>query len=77
MYQQLLYKAVLMLFKEVEKMSVELDRLNASVSAIGTSVDSAVQKIDELKKTGVDPAALTPIADAIDAAKAKLDAALV
>lgn len=53
-------------------MAAELDRLNASVAALKVSVD----KVLPLVGAGIDPALLTPVADAIDALKADVEAKL-
>jgi len=53
-------------------MPAELDRLNASFAGLKTSVEAALAKVN----TGIDPAALTPVADGMDALKAEVDAVL-
>jgi hypothetical protein len=64
------------LIKGIHNMAAELDRLNTSIVALGVSVDAAVAKIGSTPVPAATAADLTAAADAVDAAKAKLDAAV-
>jgi hypothetical protein len=59
---------------EFRTMSAASDRLAASVSALTTSVDAVLAKLATTPAD--DTAAVTAAADAVDALKAKVDAAL-
>jgi len=62
-----------------EVVMADLTRLAASVAAVGVTADTAVAKIDELKaiiSSDTDQTAIDAAADALDATKAKLDAAV-
>lgn len=62
-------------------MSVELDRLTTEVAETKTAVDSAITLIDglaqRLRDVANDPAAITALADELDAQQAKIAAAVV
>lgn len=62
------------------KMSAELDRLTTEVTETSGAVDSALALIaglaDQIRALSTDPAALTALADSLDAQQAKIAAAV-
>lgn len=62
--------------RRINSIMVEFDRVKASLVGLQASVDAAVAKLDALKVNAVDPVEMTAVADGLDAAKSKLDAAV-
>lgn len=68
------------LMRKVDKMSAELDRLTAAVAAEKTADDSLIALVQglaqQIRDNATDPAALTALADSLDADQAAIAAAV-
>lgn len=71
---------VLVLREDVKKMSAELDRLSQEVSENNSAIDSAIVLINglaaQIRDLADDPAALSALADSLDAKANELAAAV-
>jgi uncharacterized membrane protein affecting hemolysin expression len=72
--------ALLYLIRKVVKMSAAFDRLVASVAQVNTKADSLIALVaglaQLLRDSAGDPAAITALADQLDAQSAEIQAAI-